>query len=209
MKRFLKRVPSRDEIAANKYMRPLAHILREDSIWHVNRNSVARGVALGLFCGTIVPFGQSIAAALVAVPLRANLAVAALCTFITNPFTTPLFYLGAYKTGSWILSEPAPARSAPEAGDSAGDVAASLWAWLRDPSLPSWREIVGACVEAWHWLVNASPPTLLGLVVIAVGLALVGYLATQLSWRAWVAGRWRARGRRRRFAVAAVGNSYT
>ena len=50
-------------------MRPLAPILEDDRIWHLNRRTVARGVALGMFFGICVPFGQSLVAALFALPL--------------------------------------------------------------------------------------------------------------------------------------------
>lgn len=175
MRRYLKKLPTRDELAAKPWARWLGPVLRKDSIWGLNRRSVARGVALGLFFGTIVPFGQSIAAALFVAPLRANIAVAAASTFITNPFTTPLFYLGAYQTGSWLLNGERGQFRMP-AGDT-------LWE---------------QAVDAWDWLLTASAPTILGLFVIASVLSLAGYVAVNVAWRLWWAARVRRRARRQR-----------
>ncbi len=173
MRRYLKRLPTRDELARQRWARWLGPVLRKDAIWGLNRRSVARGVALGLFFGTIVPFGQSIAAALFVVPLRANIAVAAASTFITNPFTTPLFYLGAYQTGSWLLNGERGHFRMP-AGDT-------LWE---------------QAVDAWDWLLSASAPTILGLLVIATVLATAGYVAVNIGWRLWWGARVRRRARR-------------
>jgi uncharacterized protein (DUF2062 family) len=174
MRRYLKRLPTRDELAAKPWARWMGPILRKDSIWGLNRRSVARGVALGLFFGTIIPFGQSIAAAFFVAPLRANIAVAAASTFITNPFTTPLFYLGAYQTGSWLLSG--------ERGQFRMPAGETFWE---------------QAVDAWEWLLSASTPTILGLFVIASVLALTGYVAVNIAWRLWWTARVRRRARRR------------
>ena len=42
-----------------------------------------------------------------------------------------------------------------------------------------------------------GPPLAVGLVALALTLALVGYCAVQLGWRAYVMLAWRARRRRR------------
>ena len=45
-----------------------------------------------------------------------------------------------------------------------------------------------------HWLIaQAGPATMIGLVVIAVVLAAVGYAATALGWRLWIARKWQNR----------------
>ena len=157
--------PSRDSLVHNRWTRPFAHTLSNPNIWHFNRHSVARGVALGLFCGILVPIGQSIVAALFAVPMRANLAIAALCTFITNPFTTPLVYASAYALGEYLVRDiwhPAGALS----------------------EVPlNWS------MRAYDMLVYV--PT--GLFIIACLSSVLGYVAIQLLWRLWVRRRWRVR----------------
>ncbi len=173
MRRYLRRLPTREEIARQRWARWLGPVLRKDAIWGLNRRSVARGVALGLFFGTFIPFGQSLAAAFFVAPLRANIAVAAASTFITNPFTTPLFYLGAYQTGSWLLNGERGQFRMP-AGDT------------------FWEQ----AVDAWDWLLSASTPTILGLFVIATVLATAGYVAVNVGWHLWARARVRRRARR-------------
>ena len=61
-------------------------------LWRFTRRSVPRGVAMGLFVGVflLIPGVQIIGAALLSLPVRANIPIAAAMTFLTNPFTTPL-----------------------------------------------------------------------------------------------------------------------
>ncbi|MEO0499492.1 MAG: DUF2062 domain-containing protein [Pseudomonadota bacterium] len=101
MKRY---APARETLLGNRFLRPVADYLGDPNVWHFNRHSVARGVALGLFLGFAIPIGfQIFVAALIAVSTRANIAVAALFTGVSNPITAIPIYLGALKTGDWLL----------------------------------------------------------------------------------------------------------
>lgn len=168
MKWLLSRLPHRDELLANRWMRPFARHLSEPNIWHFNRRSVARGVALGLFFGIIIPFAQTPVAAIFAVPARANLAVAALCTFVTNPLTTPAIYFGAYEAGRWLL----------RAQEHSAAIAAAPDDWM---------------AKVLAWLADASLPTVTGLVLFSVTSAVLGYAAIHIGWRWWVSRRWTSR----------------
>ena len=53
--------------------------------------------------GILFPVAQIAFSALLALPIRANIPAAALTTFITNPFTTPLIWVAAYFIGEWVL----------------------------------------------------------------------------------------------------------
>ena len=50
----------------------------------------------------------------------------------------------------------------------------------------------------WEWMASLGKPLAVGVLVLALGLAALGYLAAQLAWRAYVSWAWRARARRRR-----------
>ena len=163
MRWFSNRLPDRETLVARPFLRPIAHRLVHPSLWHFNRSSVASGIALGLFCGFLLPVGQIILAALFALTVRANLAVAAAATLVTNPFTFPAIYFAAYKVGSRVAS---------------GGVAAA-------PAEGGWT--TGA------WLLSVSLPTAIGLVLFALLSAAAGYLSVQLAWRIWVARRWARR----------------
>lgn len=96
-------MPKREEMAQNRYLAPIAHRFLGPELWRFTRRSVPRGIALGLFCAFIVPVGQIFLAAFLALPARANVPLAALATFITNPFTLA-FWIGIAKVvGEFIL----------------------------------------------------------------------------------------------------------
>ena len=65
-------MPTREGMANNKYVKPFAHRVLRSELWRFNRRSVPRGVALGMLTGVIIPIGQILAAAILAMPVRAN-----------------------------------------------------------------------------------------------------------------------------------------
>lgn len=82
---------------------PFAHLFSHPSLWHLNRRSVPRALAIGLFAAFALPVGQFALAAFLAIPLRANVPLAALATLVTNPVTMPPIYFAAYRLGSFLL----------------------------------------------------------------------------------------------------------
>lgn len=163
-------MPTRERLLATRMLRPFAHRLAHPALWHLNRWSVSRGVALGFFFGLLLPFGQTLVAALVALNIRANVLVTAAATFITNPITNaPIFY-AAYRTGLVILP------AAPNLSE--GQDNAALYAAL--------------------WAVDVSAPTAVGLALFAAVGGTLGYFGAQLGWRLWIGRRWRERRTARR-----------
>ena len=170
MRKWFKRItPEREDLLANRWLRPLAHRLTHPVIWHFNRRNVARGVALGLFVGFILPVGQIFVAALLAASARGNLLVAAASTLITNPLTFPPIYYAAYRTGSFLLGASAASDSPPRAPDSASPVA------------------------MFDMVTNASLPTVLGLLLFGITSATLGFGAVHLAWRISLRRQWRRR----------------
>ncbi len=174
------RLPTRESLEQNRFLRPFAHHLASPLVWRFNRRGVSRGLALGLFAAFAIPIAQTPFAAAFALGLRANLPVAALSTLVTNPVTFPVVYLLAYQAGSRLLDFRAEADRMLQARDNAVDQLVTRFI-----------ETVGT--------------TYLGLMIFAVIAALVGYLAAQAFWRLRVSRRWRRRlARRRREAMAAT-----
>lgn len=69
--------------------------------------SIARGVALGLFVGFFVPIGgQVVIVLLLAFLLRANKILSVLFTFPTNPWTVPFIYPVQCYFGSILMGSP-------------------------------------------------------------------------------------------------------
>ena len=64
-----KRLPKREEILNSRLIRPFAHYFGHGSLWHMNRRSVARGVAIGMFFAFMTPVAQTVFAALALINL--------------------------------------------------------------------------------------------------------------------------------------------
>ncbi|XUU59928.1 DUF2062 domain-containing protein [Erythrobacter sp. HA6-11] len=159
-----KYMPSREEMARNKYLAPIAHRFLSPELWRFTRRSVPRGVALGLFAAFIVPIGQIFLAAFLALPARANMPLAALVTFVTNPFTLPAWLVVAKNVGELTLNID-ETMGPGAAGQFAED---SGW-------LATFFELAGV--------------TAFGFVVLAVFSAAVGYVISSAVWRVMVARR--------------------
>jgi uncharacterized protein (DUF2062 family) len=164
-------MPTREQMERSRWIRPFASRVLRSELWRFTRRSVPRGVALGMLVGIIVPFAQILFASLLCLSVRANVPVAALTTFITNPFTTPFIWVIAYKVGSWLLQVDAMTVVAP--------VNQAIEHSQFDDML--------------QWLTGATLVTAFGLVVVAIVAAAVSYLATSFGWRWWIARKRRAR----------------
>lgn len=177
MRKFFRdRLPGRDGVLQNRWLQPLRHWLHHPNLWHLNRHSVAGGIALGLFCGLIPGPFQMVGAALLAMWLRVNLPLALVSTLYTNPLTIVPLYLLAYRIGLVVVGNGAEQAVVPE--------------------FPEWHWHDGL-EPLWQWLAALGTPLLIGLPMLAAGLAALGYLAVRMAWRVAVHWKWRQRVRRR------------
>jgi uncharacterized protein (DUF2062 family) len=165
--------PTRESLENSRILAPVAHRILEPSLWRFTRRSVPRGVALGLLVGIflLIPGLQIAGAALLALPFRANIPVAAAMTFLSNPLTTPLILWASVYIGNWLLG-----RSADASG---------VWALIESH----------AGVGRWcAWLFSeAAPAMLLGLALISIGAAAIGYFLASWIWRERMGRKWHAR----------------
>lgn len=171
VKRWL-RIPTREELLGNRWLKPFAGHLSSPLLWRWNRRGVARGTALGLFAAFAVPVAQTPFAALFAVGARANLPVAALATFVTNPLTVPFLYYLAYLVGRAMLR-------------------------LQTDTIFAISPDAGLIERLFSWIVTLAGPTYLGLLLFAAASAVLGYFSVHLGWRIWVGQRWKRRQRLR------------
>ena len=170
---FKKYLPSHERVRNNRHIARFGGFLQHPNLWHLNRHSVAGGVAVGMFSGLVPGPFQMLTAALLAVPLRVNLPVALATTFYTNPFTIGPLYVLAYLIGRLIMGGGGAALSPP-------------------PDL-QWSQL-GASLEAFlRWAMSMGTPLAVGLVALALGLAALGYACVQIGWRAYVIRAWRKR----------------
>lgn len=182
LKRFL---PTHDSIKNSRLLSWLGPRLHDPSLWHVNRRAVAKGVAIGAFFGLMIPVAQIPAAAVFSLLMRANLWIAAVSTLVSNPFTyAPLYYF-AYRLGATLLGAPVASSEAVEA--QAGVAGSGL-------------------AEIWEWIMGVGQPLMLGMLVMAVTGAVVGYVAARIFWRLRVVlkRKRRAEGRALRHVVPAA-----
>lgn len=163
-------IPTQDSVQRNRLLRPFAKHLGRPALWRLHHRSVPRGVALGLGIGVIIPFMHTLFAALLAIPLRANVAIAAACTLVVNPLTIPPLYYAAYRIGSWELRHDAAVVDPRAAAQVSGELGRVLF-----------------------WIHQASGPIALGILTIALAVAALGYTLTAIGWRWWLMSKWRER----------------
>lgn len=101
-----KYMPDPEKIKRNKSLVFLGDVLHEPNLWHLNRHSVTKAVALGLFWGCLpIPF-QMVASALCALRFNANLPISVGIVWFSNPLTMPPIFYFEYLVGAWLLDMP-------------------------------------------------------------------------------------------------------
>jgi len=154
-KKFLRKyLPDPHTIRDHKSLQLFGKLLHDPNLWHLNRRSVSLAFANGLFFMWVPLPLQMIYAAAMAIIIRANLPISVVLVWITNPVTMgPMLYF-AYKLGAWILGVP-PGQF---------HIELSV-VWLKTEMLMIWK------------------PFLLGLLIVSVGGAVLGYFGVQFMWR--------------------------
>ena len=180
-KRIRKTLPDHESIRGNRWLAPFENTLLHPRLWHLNRRSAAGAVAAGMFCGLIPGPLQMLGAAICAVVFRVNLPLAMLTTIYTNPFTIVPLYVVAFAIGQRVLpGQGERFMPPPEWGNE------SMLEWTR------------ALLE---WMLGLGAPLALGLVLLALGLALASYVLIRVVWRFYLVRAWHHR-RRRHLAAA-------
>jgi uncharacterized protein (DUF2062 family) len=179
-KLFRKFLPSHDSVMRNRYVACFGPWLQHHNLWHLHRRSVAGGVAVGLFAG-LVPGSNPVqftVAALLAVAFRVNLPISVAVTLYSNPFTVLPLYYAAFKLGQFALVR--------------GDAELPSVALALEGK--GFREWIPA---AWDWVTGVGYPLLVGLPLLALLLAVIGYVVVDWAWRIHVRMEWRRRQLRR------------
>nr|WP_186338979.1 DUF2062 domain-containing protein [Mariprofundus sp. NF] len=157
-------MPDHKKIREHKHLRCFGTLLHNPALWHMNRHSVAKAFAVGLFFAWVpVPF-QMVLAAGGAILFHANLPLSIVLVWLTNPLTMPPMFYGAYKLGAWLLGE--------ELQHFEMELS---FAWLQHEMSLIWA------------------PFLIGCLVLGIVSALLGFFGIQIAWRRMVVKRWRKR----------------
>ena len=168
--------PAIDKVTTHPWVLRYVPRLADPDLWHLNRRSAARAVAVGLFCGLIPGPLQVAGSILLCLAWRANFPVAVVTTFYTNPFTIVPLYVLAYEYGSLFFPDAASLRT------------------LGLPPAAGFTDSIAALLE---WMKRLGKPLALGLVLLAFTFALVGFVAVRIGWRCHAVWRWRRRARLR------------
>jgi uncharacterized protein (DUF2062 family) len=168
VKRLLdKFVPDPNVIKQHKHLQFLGDRLHETNLWHLNRHSVAKAFAVGLFCAWIPLPMQMVFAAVGAIYFAANIPLSVALVWVTNPITMPPLYYFAYRVGLLFTNSPVTEQSS---DFSVGNVLSELG-------------------EVWQ-------PFLLGCLILGVISSAVGYFGIQYFWRAHITKKWAEREKR-------------
>ncbi len=151
---FQQYLPKQQYLREHRHLRFFGPYLRQASLWHLNRRSAARGVALGLFVAFIPLPVHTVLVACLAILFRANLPISVLAVCVSNPITWAPQIIFSYKTGLWLMGTP--------------------------PTAPSFEPSIEGVAEL---LSHSWQPFLLGCLVLGVASAALGYMMIQGLWR--------------------------
>lgn len=166
-KHFRKYLPKHEDIHEHRHLKWFRPLLRHPNLWHLNRHSVAGGVAAGLFAGLIPGPVQMLSGAILAIVFRVNLPVAMVATWYTNPFTWGPLILTAYWIGSLFTGETMAQAIPPDFDWQGGN----------------WHEYLP---QLWLWFKGLGTTYVIGSVLLGLILAAIGYAAVQLAWRLYL-----------------------
>lgn len=161
---FKRYMPDPDSIRSNKSLRFLGALLHDPNLWHLNRHSVARAMAMGLFAAFIPLPMQMLIAASLAVVARANIPISVGLVWLTNPITMPPVFYCTYKLGAWVMQLPP----------------------IQLPDNLTFDWITQELSLVWQ-------PFLLGSIIAGIVSGALAYATTMLYWRWWVRHNWRKR----------------
>lgn len=135
---------------------------------HFNRRSIAAGVGAGVF-GAFIPLPvQTLAAVLVSVLTRGNLAVAAAFTLVSNPATYAPLYYTCFVVGNFLMGNPE-----------------------REPFSLELTHLLDN-------IVTLGTPLMLGCLLLGTLFGFLSYMGVSMLWRFHVVRSWDARRIRRK-----------
>lgn len=177
-KRLVQRyLPQPEQIAQVPGLGRLGPHLADPRLWYINRRSIARAMALGLFMALMPLPLQSFFAALAAICWRCNLPLSVMLCWLSNPLTLLPILLAAYWLGAHLFGVPML---------EAAQVKLMFGQFI-------------------HWMTGDGPnpfgvrhghshSTLLvllcGLMIEAVLLAALGWAIVQVGWRWHIRRQW-------------------
>ncbi len=159
-----KYIPDPEVLITHKNLRFLGDRLREPNLWQLNRRSVSMAFAVGLVAAWIPVPMQMVLAAMGALSYRANLPIAVLLVWLTNPITMPPLFYFAYRVGLWFMERPSPADNFQFSLDG----------------------VMSGLGDTWQ-------PFLLGCFIMGISCSAISYFGVRYLWARQVFKKWAAR----------------
>ncbi|MEK7989857.1 MAG: DUF2062 domain-containing protein [Thiotrichaceae bacterium] len=177
-RKFFKRMlPHPKTLKSHPHLQFLGDWLHEPNLWHLNRKSLAGGMAVGLF-SAFIPFPlQMFWAAILAIYFKVNIPLSISLVWVTNPITIPpMFYL-AYCLGAFMMGLPIEAIDLSLGTEKLMDTFMNLW-----------------------------KPLLLGSFTTGLMFAGIGYYSVNILWKRHVKRLWDKRRAQRREQKSGLAN---
>jgi uncharacterized protein (DUF2062 family) len=154
-KKFLKRfIAKHAGLKSHPSLKMFGDSLHHPNLWHITRHSVIKAVTIGFFVSFLPLPGHMLMAACLALLLHANVILAMVLVWASNPLTMgPMYYLG-YRVGIALLGHPEKPFHFE-----------LTWHWFVTEF-----EVIAA-------------PLFLGCILCGVVFALLGNIAVRILWR--------------------------
>lgn len=182
MRRWLKKwLPDRDTLHREKSLNRFSLWFHHHPyLWHLNRETVARGLASGLLVAFIPMPIQMLCAATLSFLFRANLPIAIVTTWISNPITfVPINYL-IYKTGA-LITQSNGIEQMPKIAELQFH----------------WHGVSLIVNDLMTWVGSLGQTYIIGLIAVSLGSAAIGYCLARLMWEMYIQIKWRCRKRKK------------
>jgi len=164
-KNVIKKIfPKLNSVKEEKILKIFGPAVLQANLWHINKKSVSRGFAIGAFCAFLpIPGIQMLLAAFLSITFAANLPLAVILTWITNPFTyIPIVYFAIKIGGIFINAE-------------------------------SSYEIKSEEINILTDLMQYWEPLFLGSLILSIISSLLSYILIRAYWRYYVIKIWSKR----------------
>ncbi len=159
-----KYIPDPGVIKNHQSLQFLGDKLHAPNLWHINRRSIIKAFAIGLFFAWVPTPTQMAFAATAAIFFQANLLVSVALVWITNPITMPPLFYFAYRVGLWYANRPSPADN-----------------------------FVFSLEGIWSGFGDVIGPFLLGCLILGLSCSLGAYIGMDSFWRYHVMKKWAER----------------
>lgn len=109
LRQLRRHLPTPAEIQQYRYIHIFGDTLKQPELWTFNRASIAKGIAVGVFCAFLpMPF-EMLPAIFIAAMISGNIPFAVAGVWLSNPLTWVPLYTPCYLLGSRIIGvEPIP-----------------------------------------------------------------------------------------------------